>query len=643
MPRLVLIPIVLLLTLAPSSRAQQPLGMPDPETTGRYYMLAFPDTTATGLDVDDMLPQKDTFLVLIYSAVPNRAVFDGPGGYHREIPMEGGRFTKVFLNDSLHPAPRVVCDVIGQASRDVFTLRTDEPVIVYCVMYTRFGGEGWTPIPVEDWGREYWPVTAPGACVEDLVPSTTRPGVYTTELKRAPACLLLISAYDGTEIEIDGPGSIGYRKVTLDAGSCYQLETEGETPTQLWELQEDLSGTRVIATAPIGVLAVTQRAWFRDTLPRDPYKTFNGIQGMMVEWVPPTISYSTEYTCIAPDVSTTLPAGYGTAKHSRTTARIVGPLPTQITVVGDSGQVDTGELPPGTPHDILMIPGRMVTVRASNLFTTTCLTSAGFLGAYALDWAIGLSAASVEAIGRSSWSSFAPVAGYYEPRVPRGLLVRKPPFHYDGFCTDSVRHWIFIITDTTFMNSVFWDDSQPFVFDGGAVPGTDLVWGRAEIQNGEERWLSGQNGARFGAILYNATVGVADDDASIARKLSKYWESVGTTVMYPLAPRRGRLASTEFPSDVFITDEARITVFPNPSSGPTSLYFTAPSSGPAEFEVFNNLGERVYGQRLAWIDSGAGSWYWNGSGVSSGTYVVRISGADWNVVGRLIVNREERQ
>lgn len=635
MPAYILIPLLLLVLAAPT-RAQQPLGMPDPETTGRYYLLAFPDTTATVIDTVHQLRIRDTFVVLIYSGVPNRAVFSGAGGYHREVALEGGHFTTVYLNDSANRPPRIVCDVVDRPMPDVIRLETDEPVVVYCQMYTRFGGEGWTPIPVDRWGTEYYAIAPPGAVVEDVLDTFPGPAAhFMRRMKGAPAEMLMIAAYDGTTIDVDGLGSIGRRSITLNARECYQAQTAVDTPG-LWVDLEDLSGTRITSNHPIGVIAATARVWFRgDTLARLPL-TFNSMRGMTVEWLPPREAFGREYFHYAPvdtqeAIENPRPYAYKYALFSYGVLRMMAPIGAVVEILGIRDTVV--HVAAGAFYDHI-VPAGSVCVARSDVPIEVCAITTPTLftpGEPDCICPIGVSARVEELIPRTAWTNFAPVYGFYSPwSVWSDRTIAKLRY------LDSVRPFITVVTDTMSADSISWDDGSPFEFDRRTGPSSDLVWGRAEIAYGRERALTGRGNAKFG-VAYSASIVGASDDVSGHSDYTTYYEVVSVGMAFPIAPRRSRFPGSARSDSSRMVSASWLGAFPNPFGTATELRFIAPQTGSARLEIVSLLGECIVRRDLSWVDSGAQSIRWDATGCAPGAYQVRISGNGWSVSGTVIV------
>jgi len=574
--------------------------------------------------------------VQIYSGVPNRAVFSGAGGYYREVPLEGGHFTTVYLNDSANRPPRIVCDVVDTPMPDVIRLETDEPVVVYCQMYTRFGGEGWTPIPVDKWGTEYYAIAPPGGVVEDVV--DTVPGRFTgfyRRLKGAPAEILMIAAYDGTTIDVDGPGSIGHRSFVLNAGECYQVQSAVDTPS-LWVDLEDLSGTRVTSNYPIGVLAATTRVWFRrDSLARKEL-TFNSMRGMAVEWLSAAVDFGTEFFHYVPVdtlevIDSPLPFWYRYALFSYGVLRMIAPIGATIEIVGDGDTVI--QLPAGVAYDYIVPSGKACVVRSDVPIEVCAITTPTLFTFYdpACGCPIGVSARMAELAPREAWTTFASMYGFYSP-----WGVRSTRTLGNLYFLDSVRHFITVVTDTLSADSISWEDGSPFDFDQRMEGKSDIVWGRVEIANNRERSLIGHGGARFGVKYSSWTVGASDDPNS-GFEVTTYYETPSVGLSFPLAPRRSRSSGSAQDVAFPIVSASWLGAFPNPFCTASDIRFIAGQSGPGRMEVVTLLGERIIERDLAWLNRGEQSIRWDAHGCAPGTYLVRISGNGWSVTGHAVV------
>src|SRR5512133_3219353 len=158
-----------MLSVTVPSRAQQPNLADYRNVAGMSFIVAFPDSTAN--QHDKTLVQRrfdDQALLCIYSAVPTTITVKGPSGYQRTLTNPGNRFSVLDLMAPETRAPRPIVTESGRVVNNTFRIDATTPVIVYCYIVTEFGSEAWTPVPVENWGTEYYAAILPGDYVYDI-------------------------------------------------------------------------------------------------------------------------------------------------------------------------------------------------------------------------------------------------------------------------------------------------------------------------------------------------------------------------------------------------------------------------------------------------------------------------------------------
>lgn len=277
---------------------------------GRHFLLAFPDTTTNLRDPINLPPTLDTIALVMYSPKGTHVAITGPSGYQRSVTLPAGEPTEVYLDDKENPATRIINDISGVVTRDVFSVEADDPITLYCWMMTPFGGEAWTPLPVERWGKEYQVISALPHVVYDVVPVGPPDfpwGIAIRKAHSAPVYLTVIAANDGTDVSVISPNRPpGGSKVTelhLDAGECYQLDwsdsgTQGELITiATRSLLEEPSGTMIQASKPIAVIGGASRGRERYT---SGAPWINFFDNPAIEWLLPVSGFDTGGVLIAP-------------------------------------------------------------------------------------------------------------------------------------------------------------------------------------------------------------------------------------------------------------------------------------------------------------------------------------------------------
>ena len=77
--------------------------------------------------------------------------------------------------------------------------------------------------------------------------------------------------------------------------------------------------------------------------------------------------------------------------------------------------------------------------------------------------------------------------------------------------------------------------------------------------------------------------------------------------------------------------------FPNPFNSSTSLSYYLATAGETELEIYNLLGQKVVNLAHGRLESGWHRITWNASGLSSGIYFIRLSGANRTLTRKMIL------
>jgi hypothetical protein len=145
LPKLLLLPVLLLLLFAGDIAVAQ-------SHYGQRFLIAFPDTTRnyTG-PLRNGLPD-DARLVIFCNDTATVTV-TAPG-FTRQLTVVPDSSSTVVLTDPTSRPTRIFFDLLNTASPEIIHVTSDRPVVVYCQFTTTFGSEGFTPLPVENWGIE---------------------------------------------------------------------------------------------------------------------------------------------------------------------------------------------------------------------------------------------------------------------------------------------------------------------------------------------------------------------------------------------------------------------------------------------------------------------------------------------------------
>ena len=538
-----------LLALAPLAGRRGTINAQSPpldvETSGRRYVVAFPDTTQNHPPGGSVAKFRDEFDLFIYSATDsNRVTIVQPDGNSTKLTLRGGAFQVIPITSS------PVADRINVAQRRAISVDATAPVVLYCYMATRFGMEAWTPIPVEMWGTEYSAAALPSGSVAD-VGYVAESKVFST-VKPAPSEILVIAAYDNTKVAIR-PSAAQHLagttaasvEVTLRAGECYQVQSDAHIDASGEGEQTDLGGVVVRADKPIGVISGNTRTLVR----QDQTGLLGNVyKGMVMEWLPPRDQQGTEFVYL-PSWDKHRPGIDARAERAGEYVRAYsGSQPLSYTSL-DNGAVTGHAMTHDSLSELLLPAVDAVYLRSQKpmqafmhspsvlqlVAKVTCFLGYPPCQIYAA-WAPYM----VEMTPREQWGSFAP---YYAPTVPAGM-----------------EHNINVVTDTASARHIFTEEGDLFPFTR-RIPGTDLIWGSRAVVPGVSHYLVGVGGARFYGYVYGTLAGREhysptrtrkSDDPEIASggeepgaeqlMAGTYEEDNALSYAYPLSPRRSVLA-----------------------------------------------------------------------------------------------------
>jgi hypothetical protein len=590
----------------------------DPATAGTTYLLAFPDTVRNVFAPNFKPTLHDTLALMLYSDVPDQVTITGPG-YSKSVTLAPGRFEIVYINDSANRAPAQFVDVAGVAVPTVFKVEAATRIVLYCYMVTPYGGEAWTPLPVERWGTRYNAVSVAG----DYVRSVNGTGVtaipYNTVA--APAEAVIIAASDNTSITIR-PGNgqklttgTTTQSVTLNRGEAYMVQSVVDTNAGVDQFT--IAGMAITSDKPIGVLSGNSRALVRQD---NQGLLMNVYKNMLMEWLAPEDQHGTRFTFLpswdlhTPELgsqserSAEWAATYGTSTpgfNSHTPyfwLQQGGTIQMRDEVGQDTFDIHEYADPTATYFQS-GDPTQMYMVSTSILYRAPdvpcargipCLNIAAW-GPY-----------MVEMVPYEQWGSFAP---YYAPSYPRNTF-----------------HYINVVTDTAWAGSIYREDGTPFPFTR-RVAGTPFIWGSDSVVSGVTHYLVGRNGARFSGHVYGERAGFEryrPGGSPGTGSHAELDEEIAFSYGYPLAPRRETLKFLGVDEKDAFPGALTLRLLSIGREG-AELGYAMPASGDATLEIYNVLGERVAMLARGYQEEGTHRARWDGSGMASGTYYARLA------------------
>lgn len=558
----------------------------DAGNSGRHFVIAFPDTAANTFPGTS--DQIETALWLyLYSATSNTAQVSTPVGSIKTYPLNPNTFTLIDLSSE----GSVINTSIGERVHGGFIVQTEQPVIAYCYMTTPFGSDGWTPIPVENWGKEYYAMTLLGEVISDVQRSSF---FIDQSPAKAPATVLVIAAYDGTSVSIDPTGALSEnagRSVMLNAGEVYQVQSEVDTSSGTSSLQQPgLAGTKITANKPVGVISGNTRSIVQadaEAISR------NSLKNLLYEWLAPVDAYGKEFVYTptwdsrrqsgdpneSPEgkrpaefmyiVGSGLGSAQGTYQDVFSNGIVHFTVPSKALYTERiAGEGRAAHVQTSLPTQMFMSPAPISRlVERTTVFGNVTKLEYETMGSYLR-----------EVVPVEQWSSFAP---FVAPSNPGGL-----------------EHFLNVVARRRDQDSIFLNvqgaGEQRFSFNKGIVPGTDFVWGTITIVPGVDYYLRGAEGRTFGASIYGVSTGFED----YTRVPGRYDERIGVGYGFPLAPNRNVVA----PPDEVVIDTTSdcaqlnvvVTVTSRPAVGLRSVEL-APNSVNTELEILSPSPDAIPG------------------------------------------------
>ncbi len=509
-----------ILILPESAEAQ---GFVDHCLGGTTYYVALPDTTTNTFDARFPDDEPEDFVLMLYSPVDQQVRIGRVNSAALTLQLKAGVIEEF---DTKRIAVPIVTEINQPVTNKVLKITADEPIIVYAYMTSRFGAAGFTPLPVEEWGEEYFAATWPGVQVRNIYPAGRN--YDASERKAAPAMITIIAAYDNTQVTIGPTGGLAQcsscQKVTLNEGDAYQVHSYVDLGDV--ENQEDIAGSYISATKPIGLFSGNTRTSV------DPI-TLEMLAGnspldLMAEWLTPIEMHGTEFVFTPTWDKLRQRDGIGPEREAENVRIIAGIDTTWVrstdpaNVSGDPA-LDTAIAPDPFHNWRLRTPteGRMIYTDKPAQAFHAINSVAEFYGRTGSGSDTGASyrawgSAMVGLVPRERWTSFAPF------RVPTN--------------PSQMSNFVNVVTDTNHRFGIYLKsgkkDSTQVLFER-SVNGSDLVWTTISLNPGITYQLIGNNGAEFTGHTY----GLYEDGFEIFRPIGigEYEENVGQMYAMPLA------------------------------------------------------------------------------------------------------------
>jgi hypothetical protein len=444
-----------------------------PSPFGRRFLIAFPDTmrNRTGAVSN---PLRDDARIILFASDTARVTITGPG-YSKSLVVLPSSSSVVSMTDPAARPSEIYLYRRNIPSMSVFEVTSDRPVSTYCYFETPFGSEAFTPLPVESWGKEYYAMTLPNQLIFD-VPDQEE-NVYSL---RAPSQIAVIASENGTSVTVEATDSVigpRVRTIALDAGQAYLIESaSGDT------LPGDLSGTRITADKPIGVLSGNTRTQggVGATMIQTP--SGNSAANTTIEWLFPTGAEGETFvyrpvTPVAEQQTEELVRIYATAPGTTTVVSSNGG-PSQSIPQGKFAQFSSLTYRSGDSAEAFALhtdrPAEGVVI--SGAFALSDTSNPGYLGAKT--W----SPAMATLIPHEEWITF---GRFHAPDFP-----------------PSLKHYCVIVADSA---ARLWLDGRSIASNMRPVVGSPFRHGRLEVSPGDHSLRS--VGGAFSAIAFGQNGG----------------------------------------------------------------------------------------------------------------------------------------
>lgn len=521
---------------------------------GTLFYVAYPDTTTNTQDGRFRDREPEDFVLMLYSPVDQLVTIGRPGGAGSTVQLTAN---EILEWDTKQVAVPLVTSINAIERGKVLKVEGQFPLVIYGYMTSTFGSSGYTAIPVEAWGTEYYAATWPGDQIRNVYPAGET-NYDASERKAAPAMITIIAAYDNTRVTISPTGGLAQcnncQTVTLNEGDAYQVHSYVDLGDV--ENQEDIAGSYIFATKRIGVITGNTRTQIEAPF-SFPMLAGNSPKDQTAEWLAPVDQHGTEFVFMPTwDKLRQFPGN--DPQREKEYVRVYATLEegTELVRLNSLGQREPLQRPMANPtefsHESIGEAGNAIPYFSSDpaqayqsprsvaKFGGTT-GSGNFIGASFDAWGTYM----VEMVPREQWTSFAPF------RAPTNL--------------SQMSNFINVVTDTNNRFNVFLKSgSSPrtLILFPRAIPGTDLVWGTITINPGTTYLIEGDKGATFGGFgyglyedgfeLYRPGSAKKDDDDKDVTAAggggegelhsilhpSEYEENVGQMYGMPLAPSR---------------------------------------------------------------------------------------------------------
>lgn len=493
------------------------------ESYGKRFLVAFPDTTSARIGAFSP-PLREDARITFFANDTALVTITAPG-YSRSLTVYPDASVTISLLDSTspnRPLPRPFLDIPDSVLPDVLTITSDRPVSLLCQFVTRSGSEAFVPLPTDGWGTEYFAMSLRnqlfyhagfrGSNEEDVYPDD------------APGEIIIIASEDATDVTVNATTVVNQSRDTtfrLNAGEAYLIETA--RPWNLDTVARDLSGTRIRATRPIGVITGNSRTQggFGANVLRTP--TGNSANSSAVEWLLPASAHGNTFVYrplfpYQPLTTQEIIRIYATSPGTTSVTASNG-FPVRVLQQGEYAQFSYSASVDSSPtQGSFSTPFALVADKpASAMVVSGSLVELGDPlsdGSYSFrGWAPSMSLLP----SREGWITS---ARFHAPTWP-----------------SFIEHYLALTADS---GTRVWVDTSEVIFDSVAVIGTPFRHARLRVSAGDHI-LRGVGG-RFGAVLLGTSRGSEEFRPPATRKKDErsllhpsfYMETMSIGYAYPI-------------------------------------------------------------------------------------------------------------
>ena len=600
---------------------------------GTLYYIAYPDTVTNLQDSRFTTDYPEVFLLYIYSNVDQQITVGRVTGSPITLDLQAG---EVLEFDTKDPAVPIITTA-NEPQSDVLKVESESPVVLYAYAATRFGSMAFTPLPVESWGREYYAATWPGETVRDIYPYVggIENPVY---LAPAPAQILIIAAYDGTDVLLEPTGELAAGtapvQVRLNAGEAYLVPSLVDTAM---DVHTDIAGTFIRAGRPVGVVTGNTRLGHES---QEQKLAGNSYKEPAVEWMAPAGRHGREFVFMPTwddfhQMTTDEPAPIF---RDREYVRVYGTTDA-ATGITYSESDENRDIPAMTTP---VNKGEFSHEVITDLQRARGYRTSGPAQAYQSPRPVSWFSKTV-GDGNYVGAEFSTRGTYMVEMVPREHWGSFAPFRTPAYPAE-MKHYVNVVTDSNNRGSVFYHldggEPQSFLFDRGRVPGTDLVWGTLKLEPGVTCVIAGEGGIRFGGFVYGSAAGY---ELYLPKEQGPTDYDENTAMMYgfPLPSSRCPLSvSGVGEKEKGIGGGYEITsVRPNPTGGDMEIRFRIGEAGRVRMEIMDALGRSVAVPVERQLPEGEHQIKWEAVDIPVGIWYLRVTSGEWTALRRIVVMR----